>query len=190
MPPKHNSFTTKYNRITNVLKNQLHIHLPFDSTKIKGDINPDVLHAKRYTAIWDTGATNSVISSKVVSDLSLVPVGARQVHTPNDVRLCNEYLISVFLPNKVYISLHRVVEAIIGGGADVLIGMDFMNGGDFSVTNYQGKTAFSFRMPSLHTVDYVNQLPGAQQPIKSRKIGRNELCPCGSGKKYKNCHGK
>jgi len=22
-----------------------------------------------------------------------------------------------------------------------------------------------------------------------RKIGRNEPCPCGSGKKYKNCHG-
>ncbi len=21
------------------------------------------------------------------------------------------------------------------------------------------------------------------------KIGRNEKCPCGSGKKYKNCHG-
>jgi len=24
--------------------------------------------------------------------------------------------------------------------------------------------------------------------IKERKIGRNELCPCGSGKKYKHCH--
>ncbi|MBQ9360487.1 MAG: SEC-C domain-containing protein [Lachnospiraceae bacterium] len=23
-----------------------------------------------------------------------------------------------------------------------------------------------------------------------RKIGRNEPCPCGSGKKYKNCHGR
>ena len=23
-----------------------------------------------------------------------------------------------------------------------------------------------------------------------RKVGRNEVCPCGSGKKYKNCHGK
>src|SRR5699024_7800265 len=23
-----------------------------------------------------------------------------------------------------------------------------------------------------------------------RKIGRNELCPCGSGKKYKHCHGR
>ena len=26
--------------------------------------------------------------------------------------------------------------------------------------------------------------------IKSKKIGRNETCPCGSGKKYKYCHGK
>ncbi len=25
---------------------------------------------------------------------------------------------------------------------------------------------------------------------KGRKIGRNEVCPCGSGKKYKQCHGK
>ncbi len=27
------------------------------------------------------------------------------------------------------------------------------------------------------------------QPVRTEpKIGRNELCPCGSGKKYKNCH--
>ncbi|MDA1036183.1 MAG: SEC-C metal-binding domain-containing protein [Chloroflexi bacterium] len=25
---------------------------------------------------------------------------------------------------------------------------------------------------------------------QGRKIGRNEQCPCGSGKKYKKCHGK
>ena len=24
---------------------------------------------------------------------------------------------------------------------------------------------------------------------KTRKIGRNDKCPCGSGKKYKKCHG-
>jgi preprotein translocase subunit SecA len=24
---------------------------------------------------------------------------------------------------------------------------------------------------------------------ESRKVGRNELCPCGSGKKFKHCHG-
>ena len=29
-----------------------------------------------------------------------------------------------------------------------------------------------------------------QKPIvKGEKIGRNDPCPCGSGKKYKNCHG-
>jgi preprotein translocase subunit SecA len=28
-------------------------------------------------------------------------------------------------------------------------------------------------------------------PIKAeQKIGRNDPCPCGSGKKYKHCHGK
>ena len=26
--------------------------------------------------------------------------------------------------------------------------------------------------------------------VKGKKVGRNELCPCGSGLKYKNCCGK
>ena len=29
-----------------------------------------------------------------------------------------------------------------------------------------------------------------KEPKKSSKVGRNEMCPCGSGKKYKNCCGK
>ena len=31
--------------------------------------------------------------------------------------------------------------------------------------------------------------PKAQPIRKEQKVGRNEPCPCGSGKKYKNCHG-
>ncbi|MCM1075641.1 MAG: preprotein translocase subunit SecA [Ruminococcus sp.] len=32
---------------------------------------------------------------------------------------------------------------------------------------------------------------GPVQPIKAEpKVGRNDPCPCGSGKKYKNCHGR
>ncbi|QKO15381.1 Protein translocase subunit SecA [Dickeya solani] len=27
-------------------------------------------------------------------------------------------------------------------------------------------------------------------PYADRKIGRNDPCPCGSGKKYKQCHGR
>ena len=29
-----------------------------------------------------------------------------------------------------------------------------------------------------------------QTPKRVKKVGRNEPCPCGSGKKYKNCHGR
>jgi preprotein translocase subunit SecA len=35
------------------------------------------------------------------------------------------------------------------------------------------------------------QAPKPVQPIRVEKqIGRNDPCPCGSGKKYKQCHGK
>jgi preprotein translocase subunit SecA len=27
-------------------------------------------------------------------------------------------------------------------------------------------------------------------PTTWGKVGRNEVCPCGSGKKYKHCHGR
>ncbi len=39
----------------------------------------------------------------------------------------------------------------------------------------------------------LNNLGGGgekQQPIRKTKIGRNDPCPCGSGKKYKFCHGR
>jgi preprotein translocase subunit SecA len=31
---------------------------------------------------------------------------------------------------------------------------------------------------------------GAKEPVRNENtVGRNDECPCGSGKKYKNCHG-
>ncbi|MCU7881921.1 MAG: preprotein translocase subunit SecA [Candidatus Thiodiazotropha sp. (ex Lucinoma aequizonata)] len=40
--------------------------------------------------------------------------------------------------------------------------------------------------------DQADQEPEQHQPFvrDGRKIGRNEPCPCGSGKKYKQCHGR
>ena len=33
--------------------------------------------------------------------------------------------------------------------------------------------------------------PQKLEPVRvEKKAGRNDPCPCGSGKKYKNCHGK
>ena len=50
---------------------------------------------------------------------------------------------------------------------------------------------------SVDDGDFVQRVaepePVAQAPIvktEQEKIGRNEPCYCGSGKKFKNCHGK
>jgi hypothetical protein len=52
---------------------------------------------------------------------------------------------------------------------------------------------------SLHGLDPVfsaatdepeaDTAPEPVQPESPRKVGRNDPCPCGSGKKYKKCHG-
>ncbi|WP_367185602.1 SEC-C metal-binding domain-containing protein [Mesorhizobium ventifaucium] len=34
------------------------------------------------------------------------------------------------------------------------------------------------------------RIPSRQAAVSLQKTGRNERCPCGSGKKYKRCHGQ
>jgi preprotein translocase subunit SecA len=40
--------------------------------------------------------------------------------------------------------------------------------------------------------DQGQEEPKKQRPFvrQGRKVGRNEPCPCGSGKKFKQCHGR
>jgi len=50
------------------------------------------------------------------------------------------------------------------------------------------KQEFGREEPGIEFGDTREAVP--QQPIrKEATVGRNEPCPCGSGKKYKNCHG-
>jgi len=58
---------------------------------------------------------------------------------------------------------------------------------------------FEFQHEEFAGLDTGDAVPGeemeqpeAQKPFvrADRKVGRNEPCPCGSGKKYKHCHGK
>jgi predicted aspartyl protease len=142
-----------------------------------------------YQAIYDTGATKSVISQKVVNECNLLPTGLIKVNTAGGERIAETYLVNIYLPNRVYFIWVPVTKLPIIG-ADVLIGMDILLTGDFAVSNYEGKTTFSFRVPSCECIDFVAQ-PYKEKPFKtSPKIGRNDPCPCGSGKKYKNCCGK
>ena len=41
-----------------------------------------------------------------------------------------------------------------------------------------------------HKPRNIQILKGNGQPLKAVKTGRNELCPCGSGKKNKKCCNK
>ncbi|MBR5398516.1 MAG: SEC-C domain-containing protein [Bacteroidales bacterium] len=68
--------------------------------------------------------------------------------------------------------------------------MNIITQGDFSITNFGGNTTMSFRVPSLQTIDYVSGLKSGYQIVKDKVPGRNDPCPCGSGKKFKHCHGK
>ncbi len=44
------------------------------------------------------------------------------------------------------------------------------------------------RLSSASTEDEARAAQG--QSGRQQKVGRNQPCPCGSGKKYKNCHGR
>ena len=47
------------------------------------------------------------------------------------------------------------------------------------------------QMRTQHNDLSTNGEQAAKTPVKvEKKVGRNDPCPCGSGKKYKNCHGK
>src|SRR2546422_7870371 len=66
----------------------------------------------------------------------------------------------------------------------------------FSAPELNSGTAFSqpgqAAAPAQSKSDVVSEAIEAAAPIKrdTPKVGRNEPCPCGSGKKYKNCCGR
>lgn len=80
-----------------------------------------------------------------------------QVQTAAGLSDVETYLIDIGLPNGVAFSAVQVSRAILGPGSDVLVGMDIISMGDFSITNQNGNTVFSFRVPSCHTVDFVQE---------------------------------
>ena len=43
--------------------------------------------------------------------------------------------------------------------------------------------------PVQKKASVIRKKPSLGQPVKNLKVGRNDPCPCGSGKKYKQCHG-
>ena len=144
------AFTLKSNGILNMLKTD---------TLVLSDIRKkDTSYTpKLWRGLWDTGASKSSITQRIVDDLNLIPVGNTNISTANGVVAVNTYFVDFGLPNGVTVKNVLVSCADLGDDIDVLIGMDIIRHGDFSITNVNNKTTFSFRTPSVEEIDYVKE---------------------------------
>ena len=139
------AFTTKNTSLVNSLRNRVKIVYNGQTAEVD--------------ALWDTGATRSCISHDVVSFLSMISTGKSLINTPSGSQQVNTYLIDVILPNNVNVKDLQVTDSEIGNqGIGILIGMDIICAGDFAVSNFNGKTVFTFRTPSKSVTDYVEQI--------------------------------
>lgn len=107
-------------------------------------------------AKWDTGATTSCVTQKVIDKLDLKPVGEMTVTTSNHTSVAKTYLIDIILPSN-----YKCEQIVVIGGQinnaihDMLIGMDIISRGDFAVSNFNGRTTFTFRIPSKGVIDFT-----------------------------------
>lgn len=185
MPFSPKSFTIAYSGRVNALVTDIDIFPAFDPSTT----NPHPAH-KCYKCIWDTGATNTVITKKVADELNLKPIGMTLVKHAKGEDMSEIYLVNVRLLNNVGFASVKVTEGTLSGDVEVLIGMDIISQGDFAITHRNNKTTFSFRCPAIGHIDFVQQATKQEPTIVTHAPGRNDPCPCGSGKKYKKCCGK
>ena len=159
------AFTIEFRGIANALVDDtVGVSVPYDPTS--NDPHPGV---KRLCAIWDTGASASVITERVVSELGLQPIDKTKVHTANGVRDAYVYLVNIYLRNNVAFPVIRVTDGDIpGSNIDLLIGLDIIRRGDFAVTHSEGRTCMSFQLPSHRKIDFVEDLEQ-----RSKDIGRS-----------------
>lgn len=152
MSPRYHSFTNQADNRSNVLQSTIGITPAF--TPSEGVAIPE---PRQYVAIWDTGATNSVVTRKVVEECGLIPTGVVEVNLAGGSDERNTYFVAIGLPNGVMFPQVKVTDAETLVGGDVLIGMDIIGQGDFAVSHGDGKTTFTFRYPSLEVINFVEQ---------------------------------
>ncbi len=180
--PGFKALTLKANGRAAQLISDVSVCAAFDP-KAPPDPLPPSVQAR---ALWDTGASKSVISEAVVKDLGLTASGATNVSHAGGISISPTYVLNFYLPNGV--GVVGVIATEFPGHLKfgAIIGMDIITIGDFAITNVSGKTWMSFRTPSMVTIDYVAEHNKAQ----FSGTPRNAPCPCGSGEKFKHCHGK
>lgn len=114
-------------------------------------------------ALWDTGAQISCISPAVISCANPPIAGTTEINSINGTEKRKLYVVNILLPNNVLMRDVMVCDGDFSGKKnDIIIGMDVIGQGDFSVSNYHGKTTFSFRFPSIEETSYVKEEQNAK----------------------------
>lgn len=132
---------------------------PCDVSEAHDPQNPSQsLNIKRYNGLWDTGASGSMITSKIAKELGLIPTGMQKSFHAQGYSLVNTYMINLTLLNGIQVVDLKVGEGILPAGIDMLIGMDIISLGDFALTHRKNGTIFSFQIPSTHEYDFVRQI--------------------------------
>lgn len=153
-----NSLKTEVRLIT-----PIHICQPYSPTS--GVSHPPVIQVN---GLWDTGAVCTTVTSGLATALGLTPMGFETVFHANGSCRVKKYMVNVILPNGIEMPMLPVLEGNLHG-CDMLIGMDIISQGDFVLTNRNGKTVFSFQIPSTHLYDFVKQSAAVQAKTKHKK---------------------
>jgi len=108
-------------------------------------------------------------------------------HSDEDEDL-NAFIINYLMELKATESIETIREAYEAGSVNIFFAGDFE---DVEIAFGLKEERINPRKISYTFEDTSNPLDQYarthQQPQKKKKIGRNEPCPCGSGKKYKKC---
>jgi hypothetical protein len=176
---------TKTTPKSNVIKTEVTI----SNTKTKANISTK--------GIWDTGATHSVITKSTAQALGLIPISMTNVVGVHGSKMVPVYRVAITLNNENISIETQVTECEeLSGTHDtgMLVGMNIIGMGDFSISNFNGETTMTFRVPSLEKIDYVSEIAEFNRLFKIYNIQRRHMkdpkCPCRSGKTWRNCHGK
>ena len=154
------AFTLDFGGLARVLTSKVKVSSPISDIE---ELQGGKVAVKEYIAIWDTGATSSTLTQKVVTDLNLQPTGIVESRHAAGKSSVNTYLVCIVLPNGVVFRQVRVSEVKLIPDDNqkddlqpqLLIGMDIIGAGDFAVTNFNGKTTMTFRLPSCARLDFV-----------------------------------
>jgi hypothetical protein len=99
------------------------------------------------TALWDTGASGSCVSRELARTLGLRAVKQCQITGVGGSQESNVYIVDIRLPNQITVSNVQVTEFLDNGKFEMILGMDIITFGDFSITNFNRESVFQFSYP-------------------------------------------